>query len=145
MISRTRTMILDAIAPNHFYLRISKHLRRTSSYLNQKSCVPCEGKAKPLDKEATNLYLKQLEPSWRLRENQTLFRQVKVQKFMEGLELFEKIGSMAEQEGHHPDLHLTGYSNVTIEYYTHAIGGLSENDFICAAKVDQIIKQSNLK
>ena len=58
--------------------------------------------------------------------------------FMSGIEFFRQVADLAEAEGHHPDLHLEGYRNVWIELSTHAIGGLSENDFILAAKIDQI-------
>ena len=57
---------------------------------------------------------------------------------MAGIEFFNRVAEVAEDEGHHPDLHLEGYRNVWIELYTHAIGGLSENDFILAAKIDQL-------
>ena len=56
---------------------------------------------------------------------------------MAGVEFFNKVAALAEQEGHHPDLHLEGYRQVAIELWTHAIGGLSENDFILAAKISQ--------
>jgi 4a-hydroxytetrahydrobiopterin dehydratase len=55
------------------------------------------------------------------------------------MELLNRVAEIAESEQHHPDLHLTGYRNVRIELTTHAIGGLSENDFILAAKVDQVV------
>jgi 4a-hydroxytetrahydrobiopterin dehydratase len=54
------------------------------------------------------------------------------------MEFFNAVADLAEEEGHHPDLHLEGYRNVWIEIYTHAIGGLSENDFILAAKIDEL-------
>jgi len=57
---------------------------------------------------------------------------------MSALEFFNHVAALAEEEGHHPDLHLVGYRNVAIELWTHAIGGLSENDFILAAKIDQL-------
>jgi len=57
---------------------------------------------------------------------------------MEVMRFFEEIAKLAETEGHHPDLHLTGYRNATVEVYTHAIDGLSENDFILAAKINEI-------
>jgi len=59
-----------------------------------------------------------------------------VKDFVSGLAFFEKVGKLAEEEGHHPDLHLTGYRNVALELSTHAVGGLTENDFIVAAKID---------
>jgi 4a-hydroxytetrahydrobiopterin dehydratase len=57
---------------------------------------------------------------------------------MAGVEFFNKVAALAEEEGHHPDLHLEGYRQVAVELWTHAIGGLSENDFIVAAKINQI-------
>jgi len=61
-----------------------------------------------------------------------------VKNFMAGLEFFQKVAEVAEAEGHHPDLHLVGYRNVSIEIWTHAIQGLSLNDFILAARIDQL-------
>jgi 4a-hydroxytetrahydrobiopterin dehydratase len=57
---------------------------------------------------------------------------------MAGIEFFNKVAALAEEEGHHPDLHLEGYRQVAIELWTHAIGGLSENDFILAAKINEL-------
>jgi 4a-hydroxytetrahydrobiopterin dehydratase len=57
---------------------------------------------------------------------------------MAGMDFFNRIAEVAEDDNHHPDLHLEGYRNVRIELWTHAIGGLSENDFILAAKIDQL-------
>jgi len=57
---------------------------------------------------------------------------------MAGVEFFNKVAALAEEEGHHPDLHLESYRQVAVELWTHAIGGLSENDFIVAAKINQI-------
>ena len=57
---------------------------------------------------------------------------------MAGVEFFNKVAALAEEEGHHPDLHLEGYRQLAVELWTHAIGGLSENDFILAAKINQI-------
>jgi 4a-hydroxytetrahydrobiopterin dehydratase len=61
-----------------------------------------------------------------------------VKNFMAGLDFFNKVAVIAEEEGHHPDLHLEGYRQVTIVIWTHAVGGLTENDFILAAKIDQV-------
>jgi 4a-hydroxytetrahydrobiopterin dehydratase len=57
---------------------------------------------------------------------------------MAGIDFFNKVAALAEDEGHHPDLHLQGYRNVSIEMMTHAVGGLTENDFILAAKINEI-------
>lgn len=67
-----------------------------------------------------------------------LTRSWKVKTFTKGLEFFEAIGHIAEAEGHHPDLHLVGWNNVTVEIWTHSVGGLTENDFILAAKIDTL-------
>ena len=61
-----------------------------------------------------------------------------VKNFMAAMRFFEQVATVSESEGHHPDLHLVGYRNVAIEIWTHAIGGLSENDFILAAKIDEL-------
>jgi len=61
-----------------------------------------------------------------------------MKNFLAGIDLFNEVAHLAEQEGHHPDLHLEGYRRVTISLWTHAVGGLTENDFILAAKINQI-------
>ena len=71
-------------------------------------------------------------------DGKRLRREWRVKNFVTALDFFNRVGQIAEAEGHHPDLHLVGYRNVTIELWTHAIGGLSENDFILAAKIDQL-------
>ena len=76
---------------------------------------------------------------WRLgHDAQRIRKEWRVADFMEGIEFFRRVAELAEAEGHHPDLHLEGYRSLSIELWTHAIGGLSENDFILAAKIDQI-------
>jgi 4a-hydroxytetrahydrobiopterin dehydratase len=65
-------------------------------------------------------------------------REWRVKDFLTALDFFRQVGEVAEAEGHHPDLHLSGYRNVAIELWTHAVGGLTENDFILAAKIDQL-------
>jgi 4a-hydroxytetrahydrobiopterin dehydratase len=78
-------------------------------------------------------------PDWELTDDgRRIRREWRVKDFQAGLAFFNRIGQLAEDEGHHPDLHLTGYRNVAVELWTHAIGGLSENDFILAAKIDRL-------
>ena len=78
-------------------------------------------------------------PGWRLTEDGQRIRRAWVAKnFLAAMEFFNRVAELAEAEGHHPDLHLVGYRHVDIELWTHAIGGLSENDFISAAKIDQL-------
>jgi 4a-hydroxytetrahydrobiopterin dehydratase len=78
-------------------------------------------------------------PGWkRTADGKSIRREWRVKDFATALDFFNRIGRIAEEEDHHPDLHLTGYRNVAVELSTHAIGGLSENDFILAAKIDQL-------
>jgi len=69
---------------------------------------------------------------------QAIRKQYKVRNFLAALELFRRIGEVALEEGHHPDLHVQGYNSVSVELYTHASGGLTQNDFIVAAKLNQL-------
>lgn len=103
-----------------------------------KKCEPCEGGVDPCPLPFVQSQLERL-PGWYLtHENKRIRKDWVVKNFVEGLSFFEKVGAVAEAEAHHPDLHLVGYKNVSIEIWTHAINGLSENDFILAAKIDQI-------
>jgi 4a-hydroxytetrahydrobiopterin dehydratase len=106
--------------------------------LTSKKCVPCEG---GVDACSLPFVTQQLEklPGWYLTHNNERIRKDwTVKNFVTGLDFFHRVGQLAESEAHHPDLHLVGYKNVSIEIWTHAIGGLSENDFILAAKIDQL-------
>jgi 4a-hydroxytetrahydrobiopterin dehydratase len=106
--------------------------------LTQKHCKPCEGGVPPLGAEQVRELLSAV-PEWRLTsDGKTLRREWRMRDFAAALEFFNAVGRIAETEDHHPDLHLTGYRNVAIELSTHALGGLSENDFILAAKIDQV-------
>ncbi len=110
----------------------------TAPELTRKHCTPCEGGVPPLAREQVQNLLAAL-PEWRLTpDGQRIRREWRVKNFVTGLDFFNRIGRLAEDEGHHPDLHLVGYRNVAVELWTHAIGGLSENDFILAAKIDQL-------
>jgi 4a-hydroxytetrahydrobiopterin dehydratase len=78
-------------------------------------------------------------PGWTLTDGgQKIACKWTVKNFLAGIDFLNKVAQLAEKEGHHPDVHLTGYRNVKIELTTHAIGGLSENDFILAAKIGEI-------
>ncbi|KAH9627304.1 hypothetical protein KSS87_013549 [Heliosperma pusillum] len=80
-------------------------------------------------------------PDWKLvneGDKLKLSRSWKVKTFVKGLEFLQAIADVAEAEGHHPDVHLVGWNNVTIEIWTHSVGGLTENDFILAAKIDNL-------
>ncbi len=110
----------------------------TIATLRQKKCTPCEGGVPPVSNDEAQALLKEL-PGWQLTQDGIrIRREWKVTNFMAAMDFFQRVAALAEDEGHHPDLHLVGYRHVTIELWTHAIGGLSENDFITAAKIDQL-------
>ncbi len=111
---------------------------QSTEQLTAKKCVPCEGGVASYSPDEAREQLKTLS-GWRLTNGDKRIRKDWVVKnFMAGLDFFNRVAELAEQEGHHPDLHLEGYRNLSIEIWTHAIGGLSENDFILAAKIDQL-------
>ena len=111
---------------------------QTPEQLRTKKCAPCEGGVEPCPLSQAQSQLAQLE-GWRLtHEGQRIRKDWVVKNFMAGMDFFNRVAQVAEEDGHHPDLHLEGYRNVAIELWTHAIGGLSENDFILAAKIDQL-------
>jgi 4a-hydroxytetrahydrobiopterin dehydratase len=106
--------------------------------LVQKKCKPCEGGVEPYSPQEAKEQLKQLS-GWRLtHDGQRIRKDWKVKNFMTGMKFFNACADLAEDDGHHPDLHIEGYRNVSVELWTHAIGGLSENDFILAAKIDEL-------
>jgi 4a-hydroxytetrahydrobiopterin dehydratase len=109
-----------------------------SAELTQKHCKPCEGDVPALTGEEVKNHLPAV-PAWRLTADGKLIRREwRVKDFPTALDFFQRVGQLAEAEDHHPDLHLTGYRNVALELSTHAVGGLTENDFILAAKIDQL-------
>jgi 4a-hydroxytetrahydrobiopterin dehydratase len=109
-----------------------------TSELLGKKCTPCEGGVPPLAAEQVQELLRAL-PQWKLiGDGKGIRKEWRVKDFGAALAFFNAIGRIAEAEDHHPDLHLTGYRCVAIELSTHAIDGLSENDFILAAKIDQV-------
>lgn len=92
----------------------------------------------PLTQEAAQELLKQLKPEWMLIDGgRMLATTYAFRDFVETINFVNKIAAVAEEEGHHPDLTIS-YNNLGVELMTHAIGGLSENDFILAAKIDEI-------
>jgi 4a-hydroxytetrahydrobiopterin dehydratase len=110
----------------------------TISDWTSKHCAPCEGGIPALPATQVTQFLAHM-PTWKLTaDGQRIRREWRVKDFLAGLDFFQTVGRLAEEEGHHPDLHLVGYRNVAIEIWTHAIGGLSENDFILAAKIDKL-------
>lgn len=103
--------------------------------LHQKKCVPCEGYEKPLEPLRVADYLAQVD-AWQT-DNKKIWKEFKFSDFKETMSFVNKVADLAEKEGHHPDMQVH-YSRVKIELWTHAISGLSENDFILASKIDKL-------
>lgn len=110
----------------------------TAEELVRRKCGPCEGGVPPMTAEEVQEQVQNL-PGWTVTHGgQRIKREWRAKNFQAAIDFFNRIAELAEEEGHHPDLQLTGYRNVAVELWTHAIGGLSENDFILAAKIDQL-------
>lgn len=103
--------------------------------LRQKKCLPCEGGVAPLSPSEVTYYLKQVS-GWRITDK-SLHKQVKFKDFVQLMLFVNRMATIAEAEGHHPDFGVH-YNVLDITLWTHAAGGLTENDFILAAKIDAI-------
>lgn len=111
---------------------------QTTQQLCSTRCVPCEGGVPRMSMDEIQ---KQLgaTPGWEFAAQPDRIRKSwVVRNFSAGMNFFREVERVAEAEGHHPDLHLVGFRNITIEIWTHAIQGLSINDFILAARIDQL-------
>jgi 4a-hydroxytetrahydrobiopterin dehydratase len=104
--------------------------------LADRDCVPCRGGVPPLDPWAVAALLEQL-PGWTAPESRRLHRRWKVKDFAAALGFVQRIGELAEQQRHHPDLAF-GWGWVEATLFTHKIGGLTESDFVLAAKIDRL-------
>ncbi|HEY5264347.1 MAG TPA: 4a-hydroxytetrahydrobiopterin dehydratase [Steroidobacteraceae bacterium] len=106
--------------------------------LSAKKCVPCEGGMPPLTPAKAKLLRKQLHKDWHLaKDGKSLQRSLKFKDFYRTMSFVNAVAHIANIEDHHPDLEV-GYGYCRITYSTHSIGGLSPNDFICAAKIDRL-------
>ena len=111
-----------------------------SDLLNKK-CLPCEGGVLPFDISEIHKYQKKIDGWDVLKNNKEIFflnKRFNFKNFLESQDFVNKVGVTSEQEGHHPDI-IFGWGYAEIQITTHAIEGLSENDFILAAKIDQIL------
>ena len=104
--------------------------------LAQQKCVPCESNTPPLSAEEVKAVM-QTFPLWSVKNNSRIEKTVETKDFISSLKLANQIGQLAEDEGHHPDLEIS-WGKLKISLETHAIGGLSKNDFVMAAKIDLI-------
>ena len=105
--------------------------------LSKKKCVPCSKQTPTLKGEEIKSFFKQLNPGWKVTDEHHLEKEYTFKNFQQALDFTNKVGAIAEQEGHHPDIFLT-WGLVKILLWTHKINGLSENDFIMAAKCDAV-------
>ena len=109
--------------------------------LFNKKCIPCEGGVLPFDVSEIHKYQKKVDGWDILKSNKEIFflyKKFSFKNFSESQKFINKVGIISEEEGHHPDITF-GWGYAEIQITTHAIKGLSENDFILAAKIDQIV------
>ena len=106
------------------------------SDLAAKRCVPCEGGTPPIEGAKLQELLGQLD-GWELADGKRIEKEFRFPDFLQALAFVNRLGQVAEEQGHHPDIHLT-WGKVRVILWTHSIGGLSENDFILAAKADRL-------
>ncbi len=106
--------------------------------LSEKKCAPCEGGVKPLTPARVKILAKQLHRDWKIaKDSKSLTRSFKFKDFYRTMSFVNAVAYIANSEDHHPDLQV-GYDHCEVTYSTHSIGGLSVNDFICAAKLDRL-------
>jgi 4a-hydroxytetrahydrobiopterin dehydratase len=108
-----------------------------TSELAKKQCIPCKGGVPPLKGADLEKLHRQLHADWKVVDGHHLERPFKFKNFREALAFTNQVGELAEDQGHHPDINL-GWGKVKLTVWTHKIGGLTESDFIFAAKVDEL-------
>ena len=105
--------------------------------LASRTFFACEGGTPPMPIDEVRNYIKEVDPQWSVVKNASIKRKFSFKDFKEAMRFVNAVADIANQEGHHPDIYIF-YNIVDIELYTHAVKGLSENDFIMAAKLDKI-------
>jgi 4a-hydroxytetrahydrobiopterin dehydratase len=108
-----------------------------SNLLMRKKCVPCEDGTPPLAKSEFTPMLEHLNLAWEVIDNKKIKYEFKFNNYIEGIKFVQKVGKLADVENHHPNIHIF-YKRVVIDLTTHSVGGLSENDFIMAAKIEDL-------
>ena len=107
--------------------------------LAEKQCIPCQGGIPPLTKEEIQPFFNQLENNWDVINAHHLEKNFEFNNFVHALDFVNKVGSLAEEVGHHPNLYIHSYKYVKVEVWTHKIDGLAESDFVLAAKIERLI------
>lgn len=105
--------------------------------LKDKHCIPCQGGIPPLNLQESQTFLDQLAKGWDINNAGHLYKNYEFSNFIDAMNFANKIAQVAEQEGHHPDLFIS-WGACKVEIWTHKIHGLTESDFILAAKIDEI-------
>lgn len=105
--------------------------------LSKRKCIPCEGGVPKLKPDEAKEFNAQLDTPWDIVDDMKIVRTYEFSGFVETMKFVNRVADIAEEEGHHPVMHVF-YAKVEIELWTHAIMGLSENDFIMAAKIEKI-------
>jgi 4a-hydroxytetrahydrobiopterin dehydratase len=115
----------------------------TQEPLASRHCAACTPGTPALGEAAVQAYLPQV-PQWSLSDDGTsIRRRLRLADFPPAIDFVNRVAALAEEEQHHPDIRIFGYRNVELELSTHAIGGLSENDFILAARIDQLLQSTS--
>jgi 4a-hydroxytetrahydrobiopterin dehydratase len=108
--------------------------------LSTEKCVPCEGNVKPIEDPELSQYLGGVR-KWILVDGKKIEREIECKDFKEALHIVGEVGIIAEKQGHHPDINLHSWNKVKLTLYTHAINGLSKNDFIIAARINELVEK----
>jgi 4a-hydroxytetrahydrobiopterin dehydratase len=106
------------------------------SELAKKECVPCKGGVPPLGQSESSALLEKLGNGWQLIDNHHIEKEYAFEDFRQALDFTNRVGGLAEAQGHHPDIYLA-WGQVKLTVWTHKIDGLTESDFVLAAKADQ--------
>lgn len=105
--------------------------------LSKKRCKPCEGGIAPLDQNEIAEYKRYVKEGWEVRDNNKISKEFVFANYRQTITFVNRVADLAEEEGHHPVMHVY-YGRLVIDLWTHAINGLSENDFILASKIDKL-------
>lgn len=108
-----------------------------TSDLAKKECKPCDGKTPPLKGDALKQMQNRLNGGWKILDEQRLEKEFKFPDFRHALEFVNQVGDIAEEQNHHPDIYFT-WGQARIQIWTHSAKGLTENDFVLAAKIDEV-------
>lgn len=108
-----------------------------SERLASKECVPCRGGVPPLEGEELRDFQRELDAGWEVVDEHHLEKSFDFPDFVSALAFVNRVGELAEEQGHHPDLHLT-WGEARVQIWTHKIDGLTESDFVLAAKIEEL-------